>query len=136
MLTRASRCGVGLFAAVAMLVSATGAQAAPLYAASQVLASTSNGINLAPSMQMYGGKIADLATAQTIALSHTSISLRPAQLNGYGAAMKAANPNLRIFLYLNGMYAQKNRRERRSPAAWYMHAPTAARSGRPAMATI
>jgi hypothetical protein len=86
MLTRASRCGVGLFAAVAMLVSATGAQAAPLYSASQVLASTSAGVNLGLSMQMYGGRIPDLATAQRIALSHTSISLGPAQLNGYGAA--------------------------------------------------
>jgi len=46
------------------IVSATGAQAAPLYSASQVLASTSNGINLGLSMQMYGGKIPDLATAQ------------------------------------------------------------------------
>jgi hypothetical protein len=121
MLTRASRCGVGLFAGVAMLVSATGAQAAPLYSASQVLASTSNGINLGLSMQMYGGKIPDLATAQKIALSHTSISLGPAQLNGYGAAMKVANPNLRIFLYLNGMYAGSSQGSL-FPNAWYMHA--------------
>jgi putative glycosyl hydrolase-like family 15 (GHL15) protein len=120
MLKRASRCVV-LMTAVAMFVPATAAQAAPLFTASQVLASTSNGVNLGLSMQMYGGRIPDLATAQQIALSHTSISASPKQLNGFGAAMKQANPNLRIFLYQNGMYAGKTQGTL-FPASWYMYA--------------
>jgi hypothetical protein len=120
MLKRATRCVV-LLTAVAMLVPATAAQAAPLFSASQVLASTSSGVNLGLSMQMYGGRIPDLATAQRIALSHTSISASPNQLNGFGAAMKQANPNLRIFLYQNGMYAGKSQGTL-FPASWYMHA--------------
>ena len=65
---------VVLLSAVAMLVPVTAAQAAPLFTASQVLAPTSNGVNLGLSMQMYGGRIPDLATAQQIARSHTSVS--------------------------------------------------------------
>ena len=119
MIKRASRCMV-LLTAVATLIPATAAQAAPLFTASQSLASTSNGIGLGLSMQMYGGKIPNLATAQQIAQSHTTISASPNQLNGFGAAMKAANPNLRIFLYQNGMYAGKSQGSL-FPASWYMH---------------
>jgi Hypothetical glycosyl hydrolase family 15 len=118
---RAPRRVVGLLAAAAVLVSAVPAQATPLFTASQVLAPTASGINQGLSMQMYGGRIPDLATAQRIAVSHTTISLGPAQLNGYGAAMKQANPNLRIFLYLNGMYAGKSQGGT-FPSSWYMRA--------------
>src|SRR5436190_19698338 len=102
---RARRRGVCLLAAAAVLVTAAPAEAAPLFTASQVLAPTPSDANQGLSMQMYGGRIPDLATAQRIALSHTTVSLAPAQLNGFGPTMKRANPNLRIFLYMNGMYA-------------------------------
>ena len=118
---RARRRGVGLLAAAAVLVTAAPAEATPLYTASQVLAPTTSNINQGLSMQMYGGRIPDLATAQKIALSHTTISLGPAQLNGFGPAMKRANPNLRIFLYLNGMYAGASQGSL-FPSSWYMHA--------------
>jgi hypothetical protein len=118
---RARRCSVGLLAAAAVLATAVPAQAAPLFTASQVLAPTSGDVNQGLSMQMYGGRIPDLATAQRIALSHTTVSLGPAQLNGFGPAMKRANPNLRIFLYMNGMYAGSSQGSV-FPSSWYMHA--------------
>ena len=122
----ARRRGVGLLAAAAVLVSAAPAQAGPLFTASQVLAPTTSNINQGLSMQMYGGRITDLATAQRIAVSHTTISLGPAQLNGFGPAMKQANPNLRIFLYLNGMYAGSSQGST-FPDSWYMHAADGSR---------
>ena len=121
MRNRARRRGVCLLAAAAVLVTSAPAEAAPLFNASQVLAPTTSGINQGLSIQMYGGRIPDLATAQRIALSHTTISLGPAQLNGFGPAMKQANPNLRIFLYLNGMYAGSSQGSL-FPSSWYMHA--------------
>jgi putative glycosyl hydrolase-like family 15 (GHL15) protein len=121
MRVRARRTGVGLLAVAAVLISAAPAEATPLFTASQVLAPTGNGINQGLSMQMYGGRIPDLATAQMIARSHSTISLGPAQLNGFGPAMKQANPNLRIFLYMNGMYAGASQGSL-FPISWYMHA--------------
>ena len=35
------------------------------------------------------------------------ITFNPRQLGGYGAAMKAANPNLKLFVYLNGTFLYK-----------------------------
>jgi hypothetical protein len=121
MLSRAMRHGAVLALAAALLTGGTAAAAGSPTGADAVFAPTTNGVHRMLSMQMYGTRIPDAATALRIAASHDIISLNPGQLGTFGPAMKAANPNLRIFLYLNGMFAQRNQGSV-FPAAWYMRA--------------
>jgi hypothetical protein len=113
------RAGVG-FATLAALVLPATSGAAPLYQA-DVLPSTTSGIHVASSLHMQGGKISDLATAQRLATTRDELFLTVGQLNGYAAAMHQANPSLRLFLYVNGMFSQQNQGST-FPAGWYMHA--------------
>ncbi len=94
--------------------------AAPLYQADS-LPSTASGIHLASSLHMQGGRIGDLATAQRLATSRDDLFLTIGQLNGYAATMHQANPRLRLFLYVNGMFSHQNQGST-FPAGWYMRA--------------
>jgi len=76
-------------------------------------------VRLGLSMQMYGGRISSLAQAQSLAQAHSVISMRSEQLGPWGPAMHAANPSLRLYVYLNGMFAQAPEGDR-FPKAWYM----------------
>jgi hypothetical protein len=76
-------------------------------------------------MQVFGGaRIPDLATALRLADAVDLLAVTPAQLGGFADEMHAANPDLRIFLYQNGMFAQSGQGTF-FPASWYM----ASRSG-------
>jgi hypothetical protein len=97
------RAAVGV-AMLAALVLPAVSGAAPLYQA-DVLPSTVSGIHVASSLHMQGGRISDLATAQRLATTRDDLFLTVGQLNGYAAAMHQANPNLRLFLYVNGRLA-------------------------------
>jgi hypothetical protein len=113
------RATVGVAMLAALVVPAVSG-AAPLYQA-DVLPSTVSGIHVASSLHMQGGRISDLATAQRLATTRDDLFLTVGQLNGYAAAMHQANPNLRLFLYVNGMFSQQNQGST-FPAGWYMHA--------------
>jgi hypothetical protein len=121
MLSRVTRHGAVLAMTAALLTGGTSAAAGSPTGADTAFAPTTNGVHRVLSMQMYGKRIPDAATALRIATSHDIVSMNKGQLGTFGPAMKAANPNLRIFLYLNGMFAQKNQGTA-FPAAWYMTA--------------
>jgi len=120
MFSRATRRGAVLGLLAALTVGSSVAAGAPA-GADSVFAPTSDGVHRVLSMQMYGGRIPDSATALRIATSHSIVSMNKPQLGTFGPVMKAANPNLRIFLYLNGMFAQKNQGTT-FPESWYMRA--------------
>jgi hypothetical protein len=107
-------------AALAALALPAVSGAAPLYQADS-LPSTTSGIHVASSLHMQGGRITDVATAQRLATTRADLFVTVGQLNGYAAVMHQANPNLRIFLYVNGMFSQQNQGAT-FPAGWYMHA--------------
>jgi hypothetical protein len=119
MLSRATRHGAVLALSAALLTGGTSAAAGSPTGADAVFAPTTDGIHRVLSMQMYGSRIPDSATALQIANSHNIVSMNKGQLGTFGPAMKAANPKLRIFLYLNGMFAQKSQGTT-FPEAWYM----------------
>jgi len=47
------------------------------------------------------------AAAEDAAKRFDLITFNPAQLGGYASAMKAANPNLKLYVYLNGTFLYK-----------------------------
>jgi putative glycosyl hydrolase-like family 15 (GHL15) protein len=120
MLSRVSGHGAVLAVAAALVTAGTSSAASPT-GADTAFAPTTEGIHRVLSMQMYGTRIPDASTALKIAMSHDIVSMNKGQLGTFGPAMKAANANLRIFLYLNGMFAQKNQGTM-FPEAWYMKA--------------
>jgi chitodextrinase len=88
---------------------------------------TNDGVHLASSMQVFGGaRIPDLATALRLARAVDLLTVVPAQLGGFADEMHAANPDLRIFLYQNGMFAQSGQGDL-FPASWYMASASGAR---------
>jgi hypothetical protein len=121
MFSRASRHGAVLAVAAALLTGGTSAAAVSPTGADTAFAPTTEGVHRVLSMQMYGSRIPDAATALRIATGHDIVSMNKGQLGTFGPAMKAANPDLRIFLYLNGMFAQKNQGTA-FPEAWYLKA--------------
>jgi hypothetical protein len=81
--------------------------------------SSGSGVRLGLSLQMYSGRITSAAQAQSLAKAHSVISLRSDQLGPYGPVMHAANQELRLYVYLNGMFAQAPE-GKHFPTAWYM----------------
>ena len=49
----------------------------------------------------------------------------PIQVNKYGAALRAVNPNIRFFVYQNGMFAQSDQGST-YPSSWYLRSATGA----------
>jgi hypothetical protein len=50
----------------------------------------------------------------------------PIQVNKYGAALRAVNPNIRFFVYQNGMFAQSDQGSA-FPNSWYLKSATGAK---------
>jgi hypothetical protein len=54
-----------------------------------------------------GGRFASQADAVAAAKKYDLITIRPGQLDTFAPAMRAANPKLKIFVYMNGSYFYK-----------------------------
>jgi hypothetical protein len=80
--------------------------------------STSNGIHLYFGMQ--GRLDATRADAVRAASAGDMITALPVQLRRFGAAMVAANPSVKLFAYVNGMFAQ-SKDCATFPASWYLY---------------
>ena len=80
---------------------------------------TTGRLALQANLQMWGARIPDAATAVALATSHDLITAVPAQLAGYVPQMRQANPSLKIYGYVNGMFAQQGQGDM-FPASWYM----------------
>jgi hypothetical protein len=80
---------------------------------------TTGRLALQANLQMWGARIPDAATAVALATSHDLITAVPAQLAGYVPQMRRANPSLKIYGYVNGMFAQRGQGDM-FPASWYM----------------
>jgi hypothetical protein len=88
-------------------------------AAVRTAGDTTGRLALQANLQMWGAKIPDAATAVALARSHDLITAVPGQLGGYVAQMRQANPSLKIYGYVNGMFAQQGQGDM-FPASWYM----------------
>ncbi|HEV8452182.1 MAG TPA: putative glycoside hydrolase [Gaiellales bacterium] len=80
---------------------------------------TTGRLALQANLQMWGARIPDAATAVALAKSHDLITAVPGQLAGYIPQMREANPSLKIYGYVNGMFAQRGQGDM-FPATWYM----------------
>ena len=76
-------------------------------AASAGFASSARGIHLWAPMQTAPQSFQTESEAVDAAKRFDLITFTPRQLGGYAAAMKAANPNLKLFVYLNGTFLYK-----------------------------
>ena len=76
-------------------------------AASVGFASSENGIHLWAPMHTAPQTFQSESAAVDAANRFDLITFNPRQLGGYAAAMKAANPNLKLFVYLNGTFLYK-----------------------------
>ena len=70
-------------------------------------ASSENGIHLWAPMHTASQTFQSESAAVDAANRFDLITFNPHQLGGYAAAMKAANPNLKLFVYLNGTFLYK-----------------------------
>jgi hypothetical protein len=80
---------------------------------------TTGRIAMQTNLQMWGARIPDAATAVDLATRHDLITGVPGQLASFIPQMRAANPNLRLFAYTNGMFAQEGQGGM-FPESWYM----------------
>ena len=95
------------------------ALAAPA-SARRVLPSTHAGIHQFTGIQ---GRISHNFTASeltTIGRTSDIVTGLSVQLRRYGAQLRRANPGLRMFVYVNGMFAQSNQASA-FPNSWYLH---------------
>jgi hypothetical protein len=69
---------------------------------------TTSGIHLWAPMHEPGGRFASQAEAVAAARRFDLITIRPGQLDGYLPAMRAANPDLRVYVYINGSYLYRS----------------------------
>jgi Hypothetical glycosyl hydrolase family 15 len=76
-------------------------------AASAGFVSSANGIHLWAPMHTASQAFQSESAAVDAAKRFDLITFNPRQLGGYAAAMKAANPNLKLFAYLNGTFLYK-----------------------------
>lgn len=80
---------------------------------------TAGRLALQANLQMWGPGVPDAATAVALARTHDMITALPGQIGPYLAQMRQANPNLKLYAYVNGMFAGKNQGDL-FPATWYM----------------
>lgn len=69
--------------------------------------SSTDGIHLWAPMHTAPQRFTSQAAAVDAAKRFDLITFNPSQLGGYGPAMKAANPNLKLYAYLNGTFVYK-----------------------------
>src|SRR5437870_5295904 len=112
--------GLVLVAAVAAMFIPSGATAT----LPSAFPSTLNGIHLAFAMQ---GR---LSTTQSEAVAAAGagdlVTALPTQIRQFGDAMKAANPNVKLFAYQNGMFAQ-SKNASAFPDSWYLKTTSGAK---------
>jgi len=65
-------------------------------------------------------KVMTESSAVSVARSYDVVMGTETTFGGYVPAMRAANPNLQLFGYMNGVYAQKSEGAR-YPESWYAH---------------
>jgi hypothetical protein len=99
--------------AVMLLVVGSSANSSPA-----VVPSTLNGIHLWFGMQ--GRMSTTQAEAVSAASAGDMVSALPIQIHWFGAAMKAVNPNVKLFAYQNGMFSQAKDCST-FPASWYLY---------------
>ena len=73
-------------------------------ASSAGFVNSSDGIHLWAPMHTAPQAFRSESAAVDAAKRFDLITFNPSQLGGYAAAMKAANPNLKLFVYLNGTF--------------------------------
>jgi Hypothetical glycosyl hydrolase family 15 len=109
---RAPRNGLRAWRALMLVVvwagvGGTGASQASTGAAAGFTDSTA-GIHLWAPMHEPGGRFDSQAAAVSAARRYDLITIRPGQLDGFAPAMRAANPRLEIYVYMNGSYLYKS----------------------------
>src|SRR3954465_374056 len=125
-MTKLGRSGAGgwawRMAILATLIAAIAALSAPA-SARRVLPSTRAGIHQFTGIQ---GRISHNFTAselKTIGRTSDIVTGLSVQIRKYGAQLRRAHPRLRMFVYVNGMFAQSNQASA-FPNGWDPHAPT------------
>jgi hypothetical protein len=103
-------------ATLALCAVAPAASASSYTAATAGFADTTAGIHLWAPIHEPGGRFASQAAAVAAAKRYDLITIRIGQLGTYTAAMRSANPSLRIFVYINGTYLYKANLAQVSPA--------------------
>jgi putative glycosyl hydrolase-like family 15 (GHL15) protein len=103
-------------AAACALVAASPASASTITAATAGFANTTAGIHLWAPIHEPGGRFASQADAVAAARRYDLMTIRIGQLGTYTAAMRAANPKLRIYVYINGTYLYKANFSQVSPS--------------------
>jgi hypothetical protein len=92
-----------------LLISAAAAVASTTSASGAGFADTTTGIHLWAPMHEPGGRFASQTEAVAAAHRYDLITILPGQLGTYTAAMRQANPQLRIYVYINGVYLYKSK---------------------------
>ncbi|HYW29466.1 MAG TPA: putative glycoside hydrolase [Gaiellales bacterium] len=103
-------------AACALAAAVPAAFASSSTATSAGFADTTAGIHLWAPIHEPGGRFASQADAVAAARRYDLMTIRIGQLGSYTAAMRAANPKLRIYVYINGTYLYKANRSQVSPS--------------------
>jgi Hypothetical glycosyl hydrolase family 15 len=105
-------------ASVGLICAATMSPAAGANA--QVVLPTASGIHRFTGLQGHIGH--RFTAAELSAIGHQSdiVNGLAVQIRSYGAALKKANPRIRLFVYVNGMFAQSNQANA-FPPSWYLH---------------
>src|SRR6478735_5695966 len=106
-------------ASLAALIAAMAALAAPA-SARRALPSTRAGIHQFTGIQGRAGHNFTASELKTIGRTSDIVTGLSVQLRKYGARLRRANPRLRMFVYVNGMFAQSNQANT-FPNSWYLH---------------
>jgi putative glycosyl hydrolase-like family 15 (GHL15) protein len=103
------RLSIAAAVVIATLVAVTTASGSSTVtsAAGAGFVDSSNGIHLWAPMHTAPHIFRSQAEAEAAAKRFDLITANPRQLGGYGSAMRAANPAMKLFVYLNGTYLYK-----------------------------
>jgi hypothetical protein len=111
----------GLATLGALLVSAPAALSAPTPA----LPSTAGGVHGYTGIHSDVGHTFTAAELKIIAAQSDIVVALPIQINAYGKTLRADNPQIQFYVYLNGMFGQKANCSS-YPASWKLHSASGA----------
>jgi Hypothetical glycosyl hydrolase family 15 len=103
-------------AACALAAAVPAASASTTTATAAGFADTTAGIHLWAPIHEPGGRFASQTDAVAAARRYDLMTIRIGQLGTYTASMRAANPKLRIYVYINGTYLYKANLKQVSPS--------------------
>ena len=86
----------------------------------RVVLPTASGIHRFTGLQGHIGHRFTAAELSVIGHQSDIVNGLAVQIRSYGAALKRANPRIRLFVYVNGMFAQSNQANA-FPPSWYLH---------------